>query len=97
MDRKTILFNNPDRSGEQTTEEILQTVYEALEEKGYEFAITSPTNQIFIKLEKSKAKELAEYVELGFWENIDDSHVVMRIATSWATQPEDVDSLIALL
>ena len=35
MDRKTILFNNPDRSGEQTTEEILQTVYEALEEKGY--------------------------------------------------------------
>ncbi len=35
MDRKTILFNNPDKSGEQTTEEILQTVYEALEEKGY--------------------------------------------------------------
>ena len=72
-------------------------IRKALEEKGYEFAITSPTNQIFIKLEKSKAKELAEYVELGFWENIDDSHVVMRIATSWATQPEDVDSLIALL
>lgn len=35
MDRKTILFNNPERSEEHTTEEVLRTVYEALEEKGY--------------------------------------------------------------
>ena len=72
-------------------------IRKALTEKGYEFAISSPTNQIFIKLEKSKAGKLAESVELGFWENIDDSHVVMRIATSWATQAEDVDALIAIL
>lgn len=33
--RKTILFNNPDKSEEQTTEDILRTVYDALDQKGY--------------------------------------------------------------
>ena len=35
MDRSTILFTNPEKKIEQTTEEILNTVYSALEEKGY--------------------------------------------------------------
>ena len=35
MDRKTILFNSPDKTELQTTEEILHAVYDALEEKGY--------------------------------------------------------------
>lgn len=35
MDRNTILFTNPEKRQEQTTEEILNTVYSALEEKGY--------------------------------------------------------------
>jgi len=35
MDRNTILFNSPDKEEQQTTEEILKTVYNALEEKGY--------------------------------------------------------------
>lgn len=35
MDRNTILFNNHEKWEQQTTEEILQTVYNALEEKGY--------------------------------------------------------------
>ncbi|HWQ80288.1 MAG TPA: IreB family regulatory phosphoprotein [Anaerovoracaceae bacterium] len=35
MDRNTILFNSPEKSEQQTTEDILRTVYNALEEKGY--------------------------------------------------------------
>ena len=35
MERKTILFSNADNGEEKTTEEILRTVYDALEEKGY--------------------------------------------------------------
>ncbi|MBQ6671154.1 MAG: IreB family regulatory phosphoprotein [Firmicutes bacterium] len=35
MDRNTILFTNPDKKKEQTTEEILNAVYDALNEKGY--------------------------------------------------------------
>lgn len=35
MERKTILFTNPEKEKDQTTEEILSAVYAALEEKGY--------------------------------------------------------------
>lgn len=35
MDRNTIMFTNPERTEQRTTEEILKTVYDALEEKGY--------------------------------------------------------------
>lgn len=69
----------------------------ALAEKGYSFAFPSPTNQIFITLTKERAAALSENIEMGFWENVGDDHVVMRIAASWATRAEDVDRLIALL
>ena len=35
MDRNTILFTNPEKRKEQTIEETLRTVYDALNEKGY--------------------------------------------------------------
>ncbi len=35
MERNTILFNTPDKGTQQTTEEILRAVYDALEQKGY--------------------------------------------------------------
>lgn len=34
-DRRTILFNSLDKNNLQTTEDILRTVYNALEERGY--------------------------------------------------------------
>ena len=34
-DRRTILFNSSEFNGQQTTEDILRTVYNALEERGY--------------------------------------------------------------
>ena len=69
----------------------------ALTEKGYTLVGTSPTNQIFIQLENSRADALSEQVVLGFWRNVDENSVVMRIATSWATTEENVNRLIALL
>ncbi len=35
MDRKTIMFTGTEQSEQKTTEDILKTVYNALEEKGY--------------------------------------------------------------
>ena len=35
MERHTILFTSPDKNVERTTEEILEMVYDALDEKGY--------------------------------------------------------------
>ena len=81
----------------QTAIKAADRIREALREKGYRFAFLTPTNQIFILLEKAQAASLSEKVELGFWENADADHTIMRIATSWATREEDVDRLIALL
>ena len=35
--------------------------------------------------------------KFGFWEKYDDTHTVMRIATSWATRMEEARQLLALL
>ena len=69
----------------------------ALTSKGYTLTLHSPTNQIFVTFGKEQAKILSEKIDMGFIENIDPDHTVMRIATSWATRKEDVDALIDTL
>ena len=61
--------------------------------KGYVLCFDSPTNQVFCVIENSKMERLAEKVEFGFWEKYDDSHTIIRFATSWATRTEDVETL----
>ena len=68
-----------------------------LREKGYEFLIDSPTNQIFVVLEDCRMEKLKENVVFSYWEKKDDNHTVVRFATSWATKMEDVKKLAALL
>ena len=69
----------------------------ALKEKGYHLTFDSPTNQIFITLDKAQLEKLSSKIEMGFWENADDDRTVMRIATSWATEEDAVNKLIELL
>ena len=69
----------------------------ALAEKGYPFFLDSPTNQIFVVLSNDQLRALEGKAKFGFWEKYDDSHTVVRIATSWATRMEEVDQLIALM
>ncbi len=76
---------------------LADRIRNALREKGYKPAFLAPTNQIFIELTKERSAALSEAVEMSFWENIDDSHVIMRIVTSWATTSADVDALIEAL
>lgn len=85
-----------DRIG-RTAVGMADEIRAALKEKGYRLVFHSPTNQIFVELDKLKDAALIENVELGFWENTDETHCVMRIATSWATQKEDVEKLISML
>lgn len=70
---------------------------EILTDKGYRFFLESPTNQIFVILENPVMERLQKDVRLSFWEKYDDSHTVVRFATSWATRMEDVEALAALL
>lgn len=74
-----------------------KTLKEAFMNKGYTLYINSQTNQIFIVLENEVMKRLQEKVVVSFWEKADDRHTVVRFATSWATEEEDVQKLTLLL
>ena len=93
----TLFTDNLYESAGKNAIDMADRIRKALEDKGYKLAFHTPTNQIFIVLDKAREKTLSEKLELGFWENIDDEHLIMRIATSWATKDEDVDSLIQCL
>ena len=66
---------------------------EIFRDRGYEFFLETPTNQKFIVLTNEEAEKLAEKVEYGFWEQPDDDHTVIRLATSWSTTEEDLIQL----
>lgn len=70
---------------------------EGLKEKGYEFFINSPTNQIFIVATKDQLAKLEGKVEFSDWEKIDENKTAIRFVTSWATSMEDVEELIKIL
>lgn len=66
-------------------------------ENGYRLLMDSPTNQIFVVLENAQMERLKKEAVFSFWEALDDSHTVVRFATSWATRDEDVEALIPFL
>ena len=74
--------------------EMLKSIFS---EKGYPFYLDSPTNQQFIILDHAQMKRLKKDVAFSFWEKLDDTHTVVRFATSWATTEESVRRLAELL
>ena len=60
---------------------------------GIPFFVNSPTNQQFVILENDRMERLKEKVAFSFWEKYDDTHTVVRFATSWSTRQEDLDIL----
>ena len=77
--------------------ETAAVLKKGLAEKGYQFFMDSPTNQIFVVFPNAQLEALEGKAKFGFWEKYDDTHTVMRIATSWATRMEEVQQLLALL
>ncbi|MBD5522307.1 MAG: aminotransferase class I/II-fold pyridoxal phosphate-dependent enzyme [Lachnospiraceae bacterium] len=66
---------------------------EIFADKGYKFYLESPTNQQFIILENGRMENLKKHVAFSFWEKLDDTHTVVRFATSWSTTDEDLKAL----
>lgn len=60
---------------------------------GCTFFLESPTNQQFVVLENRMMELLSREVAFDFWEKADETHTVVRFATSWATRPESVEAL----
>ena len=57
------------------------------------FLINSPTNQQFVILEDSMLKRLQESIAVSFWEKPDETHTVVRFATSWSTTEQELKIL----
>jgi len=72
----------------------LKTLFVA---KGYELFLDSPTNQQFVILPPETARALEGKVQYEVWEHLPDGRTVVRFATSWATTPEQLEQLEALL
>lgn len=68
-----------------------------LRAKGIPFYLETPTNQIFVVLENGALARLQERAAVSVWEQADEGHMAVRLATSWATTEEQVDALQALL
>lgn len=72
-------------------------IRDAFAVKGYAFRYASPTNQQFPILPFTAIEKLKEQFSFEFWEKYDENSAVVRFCTSWATKPEDVDKLLAVI
>ncbi|MBQ9563912.1 MAG: low specificity L-threonine aldolase [Lachnospiraceae bacterium] len=70
---------------------------EIIRESGLPFFLESPTNQQFVILTNEQLKKLSQEVAVSFWEAYDADHTVVRLATSWSTTEEDLESLRGIL
>ena len=77
--------------------EMAGLLKEGFAARGFEFFLDSPTNQQFIVLDNRQLAWLKEKVVFSIWEKKDDTHTVVRFATSWATREEDIRELMKLL
>lgn len=66
----------------------------ALLEKGIPLHVDSPTNQLFLIFSDEQVEALEEDFALEFQERVDESHVALRVCTSWATPERNVTAFI---
>ena len=77
--------------------QMAATLKTLLHQEGLTFYLESPTNQQFVILENEIYKRLQKNVALSFWSKYDETHTVVRFATSWSTTEKDLDELAEFL
>lgn len=82
--------------GRQAVERALE-LKAAFLEKGYPLYIDSPTNQQFFVLTDEQLARLRKGAAFSVWEKLGEDRTAVRFVTSWATSPEDIQALRALL
>ena len=76
---------------------MAQTLAEGLRTLGVPFFMDSPTNQIFPVFPDAVVEKLRREVVFEFWAKPDAAHTAIRFVCSWATQPEQVEALLAVV
>ena len=73
--------------------EMAEKLKELFVSHGIKFFIESFTNQQFVILENGFMERLAQKVCFSYWEKYDETHTVVRFATSWSTTDSDISAL----
>lgn len=87
------LYFDISRNAIEKAEELKQI----LKKHNFKFYLESPTNQQFVEIEDEYYERLTKQVVVSFWEKSDDTHTVIRFATSWYTTNEDMAALDEVL
>ena len=76
--------------------ELAQKLQAGLRDLAVEFLIDSPTNQIFPIISKDLKAKLEKEIAFELWEEIDESTVVVRFVTSWASRDKEVSDCLEI-
>ena len=79
--------------GEHANKQAARIV-EAFEKAGFAPVYHSPTNQQFFALPNALVKQLEQTYAFAHIKPLNHNQTLIRICTSWATRPEDVDQLL---
>ena len=77
--------------------DMAQKLKDVFAKKGYPFFMDSPTNQQFIILSPEQLERISQHAVFSRWEQLPDGRTVVRFATCWATTPEHIAALDAIL
>ena len=73
--------------------EMASKIKEIIKEKGWQVYMDSPTNQQLILMTEEEMAELAKTVIFDRWGVYDETHTIVRLASSWSTTEEDIEVL----
>lgn len=68
-----------------------------LVEKGVKLLVHSPTNQIFPIFSNEYVEKLSGEFAFEIWGKYDEDHTIIRLVTSWATDPGVVSAFLAAI
>lgn len=75
--------------------DLAMKIRKACEEKGFAMQYESYTNQQFPILPNELVVELRKKYAFYTWQKVDEDHTSVRFCTSWATDAENVEQLLA--
>ena len=73
--------------------EMALKIKEIIKEKGWRVYMDSPTNQQLILMSEEEMTQLAKTVVFDRWGVYDETHTIVRLASSWSTTEEDIEAL----
>ena len=94
MERKTILFSSPDKPEQRTTEDILKTVYEALEAANIRVQLDDRNEKIGYKIREAQQVDRAPYMLILGAKEAEEGNISVRSRDTGDTETMALDDFI---